>query len=76
MAPTLVWLLIYMLVKFDGFSENPPYFYPPLFIPTTAEAAIEGVQASVDALKLLFGGWCLKIEIEISNNIRKYLIAI
>ena len=24
------------------------------------EAAIEGVQASVDALKLLSGGWCLK----------------
>ena len=24
------------------------------------EAAIEGVQASVDALKLLFGDWCLK----------------
>ena len=30
-----------------------------------AEAAIEGVQASVDALKLLSGGWCLKIEIVI-----------
>ena len=29
------------------------------------EAAIEGVQASVDALKLLSGGWCLKIEIVI-----------
>ena len=34
-----------------------------------AEAAIEGVQASVDALKLLSGGWCLKIEkvIEFGN---------
>ena len=33
------------------------------------EAAIEGVGASVDALKLLSGGtgWCLKIEIVISN---------
>ena len=30
-----------------------------------AEAAIEGVQASVDALKLLSGGWCLKIKIVI-----------
>ena len=30
-----------------------------------AEAAIEGVQASVDALKSLSGGWCLKIEIVI-----------
>ena len=30
-----------------------------------AEAAIEGVQASVDALKLLSGGWSLKIEIVI-----------
>ena len=29
------------------------------------EAAIEGVQASVDAFKLLSGGWCLKIEIVI-----------
>ena len=29
------------------------------------EAAIEGFQASVDALKLLSGGWCLKIEIVI-----------
>ena len=29
----------------------------------SAEAAIEGVQASVDALKLLSGGWCLKLEI-------------
>ena len=27
---------------------------------TEPEAAIEGVQASVDALKLLYGGWCLK----------------
>ena len=27
------------------------------------EAAIEGVQASADDLKLLSGGWCLKIEI-------------
>ena len=33
-----------------------------------AEAAIEGVQASVDPLKLLSGGWCLKIEIMISNG--------
>ena len=31
------------------------------------EAAIEGVQASVDALKLLSGGWCLKIEIVFGN---------
>ena len=30
-----------------------------------SEAAIEGVQASVDAFKLLSGGWCLKIEIVI-----------
>ena len=30
-----------------------------------AEAAIEGVQASVDALKLLSGDYCLKIEIVI-----------
>ena len=32
-----------------------------------AEAAIEGVQASVDALKLVSGGWCLKIEIVFGN---------
>ena len=31
------------------------------------EAAIEGVQASVDALKLVSGGWCLKIEIVFGN---------
>ena len=30
-----------------------------------AEAAIEGVQASVDALKLLSASWILKIEIVI-----------
>ena len=30
------------------------------------EAAIDGVQASVDDLILLSGGWCLKIEIVIS----------
>ena len=30
-----------------------------------SEAAIEGVQASVDALKLVFRGWCLKLKIEI-----------
>lgn len=30
------------------------------FTAQVAEAAIEGVQASVDALKLLSGGWCLK----------------
>ena len=29
------------------------------------EAAIEGVQASVEAFKLLSGGWCSKIEIVI-----------
>ena len=34
------------------------------------QAAIEGVQTSVDALKLLFGGWCLKMEIVINNSIR------
>ena len=33
----------------------------------TPEAAIEGVQASVDALKLVLGGWCLKIEIVFGN---------
>ena len=33
-----------------------------------AEAAIEGVQASVDALKLLSGGWSLKIEILLVSN--------
>ena len=32
---------------------------------SSTEAAIEGVQASVDALKLLSGHWCLKIEIVI-----------
>ena len=31
----------------------------------TSEAATEGAQASVDALKLLSGGWCLTIEIVI-----------
>ena len=40
-----------------------------------SEAAIEGIQASVDAL-LLFGGWCLEVEIVISNSIAKYLIVI
>ena len=40
------------------------------------EAAIEGVQASVDALQLLSDGWCLKIEIVISYSIWKYLITI
>ena len=40
------------------------------------EAAIEGIQASVDALQLLSDGWCLKIEIVISKSIQKYLIEI
>ena len=40
-----------------------------------SEAAIEGVQASVDGLKLLSGGWCLNIENINSNSIRKFLIA-
>ena len=39
-----------------------------LLLSSKSEAAIEGVQASMDALKLLSGGWCLKIEIEISNR--------
>ena len=30
----------------------------------------------MDALKLFYGGWCLKIGIVISNSIRKSLIAI
>ena len=33
----------------------------------SAEAAIEGVQTSVDALKLVFRGWCLKIQIVFGN---------
>ena len=39
-----------------------------------AEAAIEDVQASVDALKLLVGDWCLKIEIVIvfGNILSRY----
>ena len=34
--------------------------YVPHAVGILSEAAIEGVQASVDALKLLYGGWCLK----------------
>ena len=26
-------------VKFGGFSENPPYYYPPLFLPATIKPA-------------------------------------
>ena len=62
---------------FRGNQPPPSPLDMPLVVASlNSEAAIEGVQASVDDLKLLSGGWSLKIEIVICNSTRKYLIVI